>query len=147
MYLGGSTPQAKAEHWKPMGPNLIKFEQWHAQPKIGWHKVLPHETAPGGHESFEPCDLAVEGDYAFIVYAGRLPSQNLPTGTVMILRNKSGEHVGHMQPSGNRTGTVPMDALQDIVHSINAYQRSDGEYLILIEDDGYTKNLLYRWHP
>lgn len=147
MYLGGSTPQAKAEHWKPMGPNLVKFEQWHAQPNIAWHRVLPHETAPGGHESFEPFDLAVEGDYAFIVYAGRLPSRNLPTGTVMILSNKTGEHVGHLQPSGNRTGTVPMDALQDIVHSINVYQRSDGEYLILIEDDGYTKNILYRWHP
>ncbi len=47
------------------------------------------------------------------------PSRNLPTGTVMILSNKTGEHVGHLQPSGNRTGTVPMDALQDIVHSIN----------------------------
>jgi hypothetical protein len=44
-------------------------------------------------------------------------------------------------------GDVPMDALQGIVHSINAFRRHDGEYLVFIEDNGYIKNLLYRWRP
>jgi len=55
--------------------------------------------------------------------------------------------LGHMQPPGTRTGEVPMDALQDMVHSINAFRRSTDEYLIFIEDDGYTKNLMYHWTP
>jgi hypothetical protein len=147
MYLGGSTATDKAEHWKPMGPNLVRFDGWSAGPRIAWHLVLPHETSRGGHESHEPFDFAVAGDYAFVVYAGRLPSQNLPTGTVMVFDKQNRRYLGHMQPSGTRTGAVPMDALQDMVHSINAFRRADGEYLVWIEDDGYTKNVMYRWQP
>jgi hypothetical protein len=147
MYLAGSTADARAEHWKPMGPNLIQFKGWHKERTQTWSQVMPHEKAKGGHESYEPFDFAVEGDFVFVVYAGRLPSQNLPTGTVMVLDKGTGEYVGHMQPSGTRTGTVPMDALQDMVHSINAHRLADGEYLVFIEDDGYTKNVMYRWKP
>lgn len=147
MYLGGSTQNDKAQHWKPMGPNLATFASWSTAPALSWHVVFPHETSAGGHESYEPFDFAVEGDYIFVVYAGRLPSQDLPTGTVIILARQDGRVLGHMQPSGTRTGAVPMDALQDMVHSINTFRRADGEYLIFIEDDGYTKNLMYRWRP
>jgi len=76
-----------------------------------------------------------------------LPSQNLPTGTVMVFDKRDRRYLGHMQPSGKRTGTVPMDALQDMVHSINVFRRADGEFVVFIEDDGYSKNLMYRWKP
>ncbi len=66
---------------------------------------------------------------------------------VVVLDKRDSTQLGHFQPTGTRTGDVPMDALQDIVHSINAFRRADGEYLIFIEDDGYTKNMLYRWRP
>ncbi|MCL4205220.1 MAG: hypothetical protein KJ000_22280 [Pirellulaceae bacterium] len=147
MYLAGSTGDAQAEHWKPMGPNLIRFDRWSTEPTVAWHLVLLHEKGRGGHESHEPFDFAVEGDYVFVVYAGRLPSRNLPTGTVMVFEKRNGNYVGHFQPTGTRTGAVPMDALQDMVHSINVFRRDDGEYLVFIEDDGYTKNVLYRWKP
>jgi len=147
MYLAGSTSEARADHWKPMGPNLARFDAWHGERKLVWHEVLPHEKAKGGHESYEPFDLAVEGDYVFVVYAGRLPSRNLPTGTVMIFDKKDRRFIGHLQPDGTRTGTVPMDALQDMVHSLNVFRRPNGEYLVFIEDDGYTKNVMYRWKP
>ncbi len=92
-------------------------------------------------------EFAVEGDFVFVVYAGRLPSQDLPCGTVMVFDRRDRAYLGHFQPSGTRTGDVPMDALQDIVHSMNVFRRADGEYLVFIEDDGYTKNVLYRWRP
>lgn len=147
MYLGGSTESAPAGHWKPMGPNLARYDQWHGGRRLAWHKVLPHEKSENIHESYEPSDLAVEGDHVFVVYVGMLPSQNLPAGTVMAFARSDGRHLGHFQPTGTRTGKVPMDALQDIVHSMNVYRRADGEYFIFIEDDGYTKNILYRWKP
>lgn len=147
VYLAGSTAEAKAQHWKPMGPNLLCYDRRTNPWQLRWQMTLPHETGKGGHESFEPFDFAVEGDYIFVVYAGRLPSRGLPTGSVMVFDKRSRAYLGHMQPSGTRTGAVPMDALQDIVHSINVYRRPDGEYLVLIEDDGYTKNMLYRWRP
>lgn len=147
LYLAGSTPEAKAEHWKPMGPNLARFDQWHGERRLAWHEVLPHEKGKGGHESYEPFDFAVEGDYVFVVYAGQLPSRQLPTGTVMVLDKRDRHYVGHMQPDGIRNGAVPMDALQDMVHSLNVFRRANGEYLVFIEDDGYTKNVMYRWRP
>ncbi|HEX8911061.1 MAG TPA: hypothetical protein VF796_01795 [Humisphaera sp.] len=147
MYLAGSTAEARAEHWKPMGPNLARFDRWSEKPVTAWHTELAHEKAKGGHESYEPFDFAVEGDYVFVVYAGRLPSQNLPTGTVMVFDKRDRRYVSAMHPPGTRTGAVPMDALQDMVHSLNVYRRGDGEYLIFIEDDGYTKNVMYRWRP
>ena len=147
MFLGGSTATDKAEHWKPMGPNLIRFDNWTRDRRTDWQLVLPHEKGRSDHESYEPFDFAIEGDYIFVVYAGVLPSQNLPTGTVMVFDKRDRRYLGHMQPSGTRSGTVPMDALQDMVHSINAFRRADGEYVVFIEDDGYTKNVLYRWKP
>jgi len=147
MYLGGSTKSAAAEHWKPMGPNLARYDQWHGERRLAWHEVLPHGKSKGGHQSHEPFDLAMEGDHIFVVYVGVLPSLNLPAGTVMVFARSDGRHLGHFKPTGTRTGAVPMDALQDIVHSMNVYRRADGEYFIFIEDDGYTKNMLYRWKP
>lgn len=147
VYLAGSTAEAKAHHWKPMGPNLMCFDLANNPWKLLWQIVLPHETGPAGHESFEPFDFAVEGDYIFVVYAGRLPSQKLPPGTVVVIDKHNRRLLGYMHPSGTRHGEVPMDALQDIVHSINAYRTPQGDYLVFIEDDGYTKNVLYRWRP
>jgi sugar lactone lactonase YvrE len=147
MFLAGSTKEARAEHWKPMGPNLVRYDDWRSARRLAWHEVLPHEKGKGGHESFEPFDFAVEGDFVFVVYAGRLPSRQWPTGTVLVLARQDGRHVGHFQPDGTRAGAVPMDALQDMVHSLNVFRRANGEYLVWIEDDGYTKNVLYRWQP
>lgn len=148
MYLGGSTTADPASHWKPMGPNLVRYDHWSQQQRsVAWQLVMPHESSSNKHESFEPFDFAIAGDYVFVVYAGRLPSQNLPPGTVMIFDKKDKHLLGHLQPEDIRTGAVPMDALQDMVHSLNVHQRRDGEYLIFVEDDGYTKNLMYRWRP
>ncbi|MHB9008258.1 MAG: NHL repeat-containing protein [Limisphaerales bacterium] len=147
LYLAGATAQARAEHWKPMGPNLVRYDGWLGERRVAWHVVLPHEKGQGGHESYEPFDFAVEGDYVFVVYAGRLPSRQLPPGTVMVFTKRDRRYVGHFQPDGIRTGTVPMDALQDMVHSLNVFRRANGEYLVFIEDDGYTKNVMYRWTP
>ncbi|WCJ57848.1 hypothetical protein NXS98_08885 [Fontisphaera persica] len=147
LYLGGSTAQARAEHWKPMGPNLARYDAWHGERRLVWHEVLPHEKGKGGHESYEPFDFAVEGDFVFVVYAGQLPSRQLPPGTVMVFHKSDRRYLGHMQPDGIRTGTVPMDALQDMVHSLNVFRRANGEYLVFLEDDGYTKNVMYRWRP
>jgi hypothetical protein len=36
---------------------------------------------------------------------------------------------------------------QDIVHSLNVLRRPNSECLVLIEDDGYTKNVMCRWSP
>ncbi len=145
MYLGGSTEADKAHHWKPMGPNLVRYDHWSAEPEVAWSKVFPHEAGPGGHESFEPFDFAMAGECLFVVYAGTLPSLDLPMGTVMVVEKEDGNSIGHFQPTGIRAGEAPMDALQDMVHSINAHQRENGEYIVFIEDDGYTKNIVYRW--
>jgi hypothetical protein len=35
----------------------------------------------------------------------------------------------------------------DILSGISAFQRSNGEYLVFVEEDFKAKVLLYRWKP
>ena len=37
--------------------------------------------------------------------------------------------------------------IMDICHAINAYQRGNGEYIVFIEDDARSKNVMFRWEP
>jgi hypothetical protein len=36
---------------------------------------------------------------------------------------------------------------EDRVGSVQATERKNGEYLILVEDDEHARNLLFRWTP
>ena len=42
---------------------------------------------------------------------------------------------------GGRSGWV------DVAHGLSAIRRTDGEYAVLVEDDGFCKLTLYRWNP
>jgi len=35
----------------------------------------------------------------------------------------------------------------DACECLSVHRRKNGEYLIIEEDDGRSKNLLYRWNP
>jgi len=50
--------------------------------------------------------------------------------------------LGTLSPQNiGRFGCVDMPA------SISAYKRSNGEYLIFVEEDGFIKVVMYRWCP
>jgi hypothetical protein len=65
---------------------------------------------------------------------------------VWITDLSNGNLVGTMEPSA-ACGTVNRTGWVDIAAGIQAYQRTNGEYIIFVEDDWLSRVILYRWCP
>jgi hypothetical protein len=66
------------------------------------------------------------------------------TGLIHVFKLADGTPAGRIWPGkevGGFSGWV------DISHAISAHRRTDGEYLILVEEDFRGKCLFYRWRP
>lgn len=83
----------------------------------------------------------VAGEYLFVPYTGASRSLQFKTGQVEVFRADDGRSVGHFEPSADVGEIGP----QDVRECLRAHRRSDGEYLIFLEDDYKAKVLLYRW--
>ena len=83
------------------------------------------------------------GDFVFVPYVGASKKNGSKTGRVEVLRASDGSAAGHIEP-GDEVGEV---GLQDIRETLTAHRRSNGEYIILIEDDYKSKVVMYRWKP
>jgi len=67
-------------------------------------------------------------------------------GRVHVNRMSDGTEVGVFDP-GPTLGGVKSTGWIDILTGITAQRRSDGEYLIFVEEDYRGKVILYRWKP
>lgn len=144
MILGGTFGADTNQHWKPMGPVLCRYDQWsRPTPTLTWRIVAPFVVGTAIHASCEPASFDVAGDYLFVSYTGASTQNGFATGHVEVFRVSNGESVGFMEPSAE-IGEI---GLQDIRESIRAHRRVNGEYVIFLEDDLKSKNVLYRWRP
>ncbi len=141
LYLGGTTKEAKNQHWKPMGPIVARYDGWlHGKRTLAWCATLPYAEGSSGHESCEPMGFDIAGDFLFAPYTGAAKKLGIKTGHVEIFRTRDGSAVGHLEPS-SEVGEI---GLQDIRETLTAHRRADGEYLVMIEDDYKSKVVLYR---
>lgn len=149
LYLGGGTSDDPAQHWKPMGPNLIRYTDWHSDPSEDWRITLPYQLADFRHESYEPHGFDIAGDYIFVVWVGEVPDHGIRRGTVGVYRleDPGAEEgfLGYLE-SPSEFG-IEHVGIMDICHAINAYHRDNGEYIVFIEDDARSKNVMFRWEP
>ena len=149
MYLGGTTKADTNQHWKPMGPVIARYDGWRkaeasgAIPASTWTIVMPYERGAKGHESCEPMGFDAAGDYLFIPYTGASKEMGFSTGHVEVIRAADGQSAGHFEPSAE-VGEI---GLQDLRETLTAHRRTDGEYLVFLEDDYKAKTVLYRWWP
>jgi len=67
-------------------------------------------------------------------------------GRICINRLDDGAEIGVFDP-GPMVGGVENTGWMDVLTGISAFQRSDGEYLVFVEEDYKAKVLLYRWKP
>lgn len=141
MYLGGTSEEARNQHWKPMGPVLACYDGWlHGQRQLRWKVTLPYAQGASGHESCEPMGFDVAGDFIFVPYTGASKTNAVKTGRVEVFRTRDGSAAGHVEP-GPEVGEV---GLQDLRETLTAHPRADGEYLVLLEDDYKSKVVMYR---
>jgi len=87
----------------------------------------------------EAACVAAAGDY---VFTGGWKER----GRIFINRLSDGAQVGVLEP-GPTVGGVENTGWIDILTGISAHRRSDGEYLVFVEEDYKAKVLMYRWKP
>jgi hypothetical protein len=104
-----------------------------------WSSGNRNATYVCGLKGKNPSSIDVAGDYLFEVgWESR--------AKCWITDLTDGSTVGTMEPYGD-AGKTKYTGWVDIGFGITAYQRSNGEYDVLVEDDGWGKILLYRWCP
>ena len=113
-------------------------------PTLRWKIFAPYVTGSSGHESCEPMGFDVAGDYLFVPYTGASRVSGFKTGHVEVFRASDGISVGWMEPDPKTVGEI---GLQDIRECLSAHKRSNGEYVIFLEDDYKAKVVMYRWTP
>ncbi|HEX2950360.1 MAG TPA: hypothetical protein VHV83_12490 [Armatimonadota bacterium] len=144
MYLGGTTAEHTNQHWKPMGPVICCYDNWSTPTRqLRWTIVAPYVKGSSGHASCEPMGFDIAGDYLFVPYTGASKEVNFTTGHIEVFRLSDGVAVGFLEPD-QEVGNI---GLQDIRECLRAYKRSNGEYLIFLEEDFKAKILMYRWKP
>ena len=144
LLLGGNKGLDKNQHWKPMGPVLCCYDNWRgAAPALRWNILLPYEKTARGHESAEPISFDVAGDFVFVAYTRGLKEEGTRFAFVKVLSLKTGAVVGNLVAE-KALGEI---GLLDIVESVSAARRSNGEYVVFLEDDYKSKVVMFRWKP
>lgn len=137
MYIGGYTRRATKKSWGLVGSVLARYDGWTSgSPKLRWNITLPLD----GH-GLPPKAFDVAGDY---IFAAHVYPTNGQMAVVTVLDVADGAQVHTMSPGaavGHNSGWI------DMIHAIHACRRSNGEYLVLVEEDWRGKNIVYQWRP
>jgi hypothetical protein len=136
MYVSGYTPDTPVDRgfWKEVGRVLVRYDKWSSGNPVQRYAItLPWQTQSKPIATI--IGLTVEGQYIFGVE---------PVGAVHVWDKDSGKELGVIRPGaevGSASGWV------DVPNGISAAQRSNGEYLVFVEEDARGKVMMYRWKP
>ena len=136
LYASGYTADLPANRsfWKEAGRLLVRYDKWSTGKPVQRYAItLPWDTQ--SKPVATAIGITVEGQYVFAVE---------PVGDVHVYDRDSGTEVGVIRPGpevGRASGWV------DVPNGISAYRRSNGEYLIFVEEDARGKVMMYRWTP
>ncbi len=138
MFLSGYTTERphKGGEWGTVGTEVVRYDHWSrggSQPAL--RIALPYDGKKDAQVYIKA--MCVAGDYVFAAES-RDPER------VFVYDARTGTLQGTMQPDetvGRSSGWV------DTPYGIRAARRSNGEYLIFVEEDLDAKVLLYRWTP
>jgi len=141
--------------WGTLGLTARRYDGWVSgtQQVIWTNPALPVSYGPAFQNvavstglstanSLPAKDVSFAGNYLFIGLIKCSTGAYVPT--VDILDAGTGQYVGTLT-AGPAVGGVGGE--EDMVGSVQATERADGEYLILVEEDWRAKNILFRWTP
>ncbi len=136
MYLSGYTPAKDNadNNWGIAGRVFAKYPNWSKGNRTAAFTIdLPYN--PTTNES--AISFIVEGDYIFVVGV-------TSRAKVWVYNTSDGKLAGIMMP-GDNVGGIEKTGWCDLRYSIDAFKRSNGEYLVSVEEDFFMKVILYRW--
>ena len=116
------------------GTAVICYTSWSTTPTFSWETELPIYMTGNDQTSFVVEAMAGAGKYLFVQF-----QQGVQT---LVLNKVTGAQVGSIYPDPVVIGGL---GWTDFARGISAYERSNGEYIITLEDDVYNKSIIYRW--
>jgi hypothetical protein len=135
MYVGGYTaanPIANG-YWGQAGTEIARYDNWSTGNRTSrWRIVLPYD--PANTRTIKA--MAVAGQR---VFAGMLASSSIDN--VYMYDANTGASLGQLPGSQARRGS---SGWIDGAQNLRAYQRSNGEYDVFVEDDACNRVLMYR---
>jgi len=134
MYLSGFTKDHPAigDDTKVVGSEIVRFDNWskgNSTPR--WRIVVPYDTT--GKREVATAAMSVAGDYVFAV--------TFKTAEVSVYNAQTGDIVKKLKPGPEVAGE---SGWIDIPHGIRAFRRSNGEYVVFVEEDWKGKVIMYR---
>lgn len=136
LHLTGFTQASGGDggNWGMVGKIYCRYNNWTQDQDPDVTIQLPWN--PTANPKLLPKSMATFDKYLFVAeFQGR--------GKVWVYNTETGAFLGHLTPSGEANH----QAWIDVPYGIRASRRSNGEYLIFLEDDAQAKVLLYRWKP
>jgi hypothetical protein len=135
------TPTYNGGDYKFAGTELASYRNFThtTSPAVAWSASLPY-AATSSDAAHKPITLTVAGHYAFVGYFTDAGNQH--NSDIHIYNLANGAPAGVLSPGdsiGNRSGNLDME------DGTTAYQTTTGHYLVLTEDDGYDKTIMYDW--
>ncbi|MFW5923512.1 MAG: Ig-like domain-containing protein, partial [Planctomycetota bacterium] len=146
MYLSGYGESRQHDKWfdgeknlpvNGAGTHLLRYDDWKAGNREPSYKIdLPWD---GSNRSLPPKTWYKAGDYIFTAPVRPKDGKTI----ISVFNAHSGEFKGTMShyDKFGQTGWI------DITRGLTAFQRSNGEYIVILEDNAYAKNIVYRWTP
>jgi hypothetical protein len=140
MYLTGySATYPNPGDWKLIGKVLARYNSWSTGNRTAaWTTALSYSSS-SGNSCAKPVSMWVAGDYVFTVDAD--------PPVIRVYRQLDGVFLDTISPlnSPELGNDAWNNMCNDMPFSINAYRRSNGEYIICSEDGGNAKVDMYRW--
>lgn len=144
LMLAGNNAEHHNQHWKPMGPILAAYDNaLSAAPRLRWKLTLPYEVGSAGHESREPISFDVAGDYVFVAYTRGMKADNVTNAYIKVYSLADGAFVGNLVAERY----LGEGGLLDLVESVRAIRRANGEYVVFLEEDMKAKVIMFQWTP
>lgn len=134
MYLSGFTfaHPSVGDDATVVGSEIVRFDNWSkGNPTVRWRTVVPHDTT--GKREVSTASMSVAGDYVFAV--------TVKTAEVYVYKAATGVQVQKLKPGPEVSGE---SGWIDIPYGIRAFHRSNGEYLVFVEEDLKGKVILYK---
>jgi len=134
LFLAGFTKERPEPTWGIVGSVFARYEDW----KKGNRKPTVAFDIPcvsTGNKVFIKA-MSVADDYVFMAEVFR--------SNVHIFDTKTGREVGLLKPGPEIWKEV---GWVDIAYGVNARRMANGDYVVIVEDNGMAKTLVYRWTP
>ncbi len=133
MYLSGYTsdrPNIDGD-WGLAGTEIVRYDNWSKNRKVRWRLALPYDPSLDPKMHIKAIDVA----------GNRIFAASSKTAEVFVYDTNTGKQVHQLKPGPEVAGE---SGWIDIPFGVRAFRRSNGDYLVFVEENLKAKVIMYR---